>query len=236
MLPNRWPGALDALRPLRSEFEVEAICFLRRPDYFLESFWNQRCREGRTSQHIGAFCRSPVARAYLRYEAFLSQWSEVSSLKAFGFEIAQEKGILQTFCDAAGFPPPPQDLRQNPSPSMTCAATIAALNRETGKLYAAEPIEQELGPDTRKTALGKRLRRTILRDFSQDRKRLRERYGVIFPKDLPEEPAEMLPRPEAAELARFEKPEFLFENYPPPPPGSRLRRGLRRIRNALSKG
>ncbi|MEX0282067.1 MAG: hypothetical protein AB3N13_12865 [Arenibacterium sp.] len=209
------PGSLKPLAALKDTFELEAICFVRRPDTFLESMWNQRCREGSTSKHIGAFCKKPNWKQYIQYDKFLSKWSKTARLHVLGYETIEKSDLFGAFARAIDIPQLPVSPVKNVSPSMTCAAVLAALQRTTSDRYNWRQIEEDLGPNTRKTALGGRLRRKILADFSKQKGILRRKYGVTFPTDLPDEPQDMLSRPDETELAYFRAERFILQPAEP---------------------
>lgn len=181
--------------------------------------------------HIRAFYQAEFATRYLRYDAFLSEWSKVSEVTALGFEASRETGVVPAFCDSLGIPSLPVDAAKNVSPSMSCAAVLAALRRTSDQSYKMKQIEKELGPDLRKTALGRRLRRKILHDFADQREILERKYGVVFPTDLPEEPLDMLHRPTDAEVACFQDRRFFVLDRPADSPLTlRIKRSINRLR------
>lgn len=210
--PLRSPNSLMPLRSMNANFRVEAICLLRRPDYFIESFWNQMCKEGRTRKHIRAFLKTTQAKNYLRYNDFLSEWANASHLRALSFETAREGGIMRTFCDVAKIPRIAEGAVRNISPSMTCAALLASLPPLEGRHYDIRAIDRELGDAARKTALGRKLRKKLLGDFSAQLKILERNYGVAFASDLPDEPHEALPRPQPADIDHFSEPRFIADD------------------------
>ena len=238
VLAIRFPGCLEPLRSLQDEFELQSICFLRRPDYFLESYWNQLSKEARNKEHIDKYAASTFFRRYLDYPDFLSEWGKVTSLTALGYENSRTKGLLPTFCDVVGIPQLTEVEHRNVSPSMDCAAILAALAAKTGEQYRWPAIEEKLEVSNKRTALGKKLRNQILQDFDKHRRTLQDRYGVTFPDDLPEENDDVIPYPSKELVDSFDEPEFM--RHPPPPPVapeppeqlsllSRIRRRLGRL-------
>ena len=196
-------AAVAGLAPLTAGFATEVVCFLRRPDRFVESLWNQRCKTGREQRHIDDFLRRPRVRALLDYPAMLDAWAGVGRVTALGFEATSAAGLVAGFNAATGLALPAEEgRRRNVSPGMRCAAIMAGLQRR-GIVADWRTVEAGLeGEDTRH-ALGARLRAEILEGCAAQAEDLARRYGVRFPDDLPEEPDAPLPRPRAAELDRI---------------------------------
>lgn len=201
--------AEERLRQIAESFDLQAIYYLRRPDSFVESFWNQGCKIGSTKFHIGKYLDQEWVANYLRYVEILDLWGSFTDVRVAGFETARETGLIESFAGLTGIRMKPDVQTRNVSPSMTCAAMLAALSRKTGKLHKWRKIEQHLGEEKRKTALGRRRRQRLLARFGDQRERLLRDYGVVFPDTLPEEPDEMIERPSAKDVARFARPEFL---------------------------
>jgi hypothetical protein len=193
--------AVTGMRAFAEDFDIEIVCFLRRPDRFLESLWNQRCKNGREPRHIDGFLSRPRIRAQLDYPAMLDSWAGVGRVTALGFETACASGLVQTFNAATGLDLPDDPRRRNVSPGMRCAAVMAGLNAR-GVSGDWRRIAAMLdGADT-PHALGARLRARLLRDLAPGIDELARRYGVHFPDDTPAEPEDVLPQPTAADLDR----------------------------------
>lgn len=190
------------------DFDINVICYLRRQDYFVESLWNQFCREGRCKQGIHAFIRRPRIRKRLDYLSLLQFWQTVGVVHVRGFEEAVASGsIAANFSQISGIPLESGEVRKNVGPSMGCAAVLAAANRYVNRRNLTPKtrrlIEKELGPNARKHALGSQLRRELLDDFAEHNISLTEQYGVRFPDTMPEEPTEPLRIAGPKLLARF---------------------------------
>ena len=92
---------------------------------------------------------------------------------------------------------------------------VAAENVSTRPLLAAvskpmgydsvewRKVQAILGSDGPKRALGSRLRHKLLADYAGVNAELATRYGVEFPQDMPDEPAEMLAVPTSLEAEQI---------------------------------
>lgn len=185
-------GSLDRLRAVTEGFDVLAVCLLRRQDSFVESLWNQRAKNGRTNKHITDFVQLPAVQRHMAYKGMLDRWATVGKVAAIGFEAARETGVVEAFSTATAIPLPPSPKNRNVSPGMRHAALMAALNK-AGVSHNHRWIEQMLGADNTRYALGARLRGEILGRFKDDNAALLATYGVRFPDTLPEEGADPIP-------------------------------------------
>jgi hypothetical protein len=209
VLVSRNHKAEERLREISNVFDIEVICYLRRPDTFFESFWNQNCKIGATKFHIGKFANQKNIVEHLEYSKVLNKWRSFSHVNAIGFESACADGLMESFSKLTEIELDPESKKRNTSPSMTCAAVLAALSRSTDKLYNWEKIEQHLGEDKRWTALGRVRRLRLLERFSDQRDELQRSYGVVFPDTMPDEPDDMIERPTAHDVEHLARPELL---------------------------
>ena len=184
---------------LAEEFDIEVVCFLRRQDSFVESFWNQRCKSGREQAHVDAFARATMLSGRLDYSAMLDFWAGFARVTAIGFERACEAGLVESFNKATGLSLPPETQRRN----VRTAAIMAVLNRR-GVAHDWRKIDASLGGPRQRHALGARLRAEIMARCASENAELARRYGVLFPDDIPEEPDGPLPEPDAETLFRLQ--------------------------------
>ena len=138
----------------------------------------------------------------MNYTVMLDRWASLGAVKVIGFEAAIKTGLEATFSAVTGIPLVPSKQR-NVSPSMTCAAVMAVLSRMGYADVDWRQLQAALGPDGPKRALGSRLRQKLLADYAQVNDQLFTRYGVEFPQDMPDEPAEMLPVPTRQDVERM---------------------------------
>ncbi len=193
--------ALAQMRAFADDFDVEVICFLRRQDYFIESWWSQRCKSGREGLHIDAFTMSDWVRSRTDYLKLLDFWAGFARVTAIGFEQACQTGLVDHFNAATGLDLPPAPRRRNISPSMEAVAHFAAMNR-CGQTFDWKTIETEHSGSRLRHALGSRLREEILATHAAQNTELASRYGVRFPQEMPAEPATPLPRPSQVGIGR----------------------------------
>lgn len=177
---------LARIAELRAHFEIIVVCFLRRQDYFLESLWNQRCREGLESRPIGEFAAAGHNRLLADYAGKLNFWSRVGEVRAIGYDEAAESSV-EAFADLMGLRHDGIPAVVNPSPSMNCAVCCNLLNRWRIR-YPAQEVIRSFRHDSRRHALGGKLRKALLDDFAPANARLAERFGITFDHSMPAEP------------------------------------------------
>ena len=195
-------NGLARVQHFAGDFDIHIVCLVRRQDSFVESLWNQRCKMGKVQSHIDTYADSPLIREHMNYTVMLDRWASLGAVKVIGFEAAIKTGLEATFSAVTGIPLVPSKQR-NVSPSMTCAAVMAVLSRMGYADVDWRQLQAALGPDGPKRALGSRLRQKLLADYAQVNDQLFTRYGVEFPQDMPDEPAEMLPVPTRQDVERM---------------------------------
>lgn len=110
--------AFSKLRRFAEHFEIETICYLRRPDYFIESLWNQRCKEGVFKAPVGPFARDAFNLKRLEYDRILDWWSDFTTVHAINYETVKSGQILTSFFEQIGSDlRPTEETRINVSPS-----------------------------------------------------------------------------------------------------------------------
>jgi hypothetical protein len=182
-------------------FKIEVICYVRRPDRFVESLYNQFVREAarREARTIGAFARDPVTRARLNYVSMLAAWQCLGAkVQVVDFDTVATRGaLLSSFSESTGLPPmQAADVRHNPSIDMRLAVVLAHLNRLRLKyrlpplLRAAALITQDARFPPLRHLMGSDARRIMLAEQASMMAALAEAHGVHFDDRLPEgEPA-----------------------------------------------
>lgn len=193
---------LAGLQTLAHDFDIRVVCVLRRQDYFIESLWNQYAKVNKTDKHIDAFITEPDSVQHMTYLATLDTWSRHATVQALGFETSLEAGLVESFSALTGIALPVDDKARNVSPSMSCAAVMAAMTRQQ-MVGDWRKINRRIGPDGPRYALGSRLRAELLARFADHNAKLQHEYGVTFPQTMPEEPADPIAVPTAQELTRF---------------------------------
>jgi hypothetical protein len=196
------PARIAMLGFLKDRYDVEILCYLRRPDYFLESLWNQRCKNFSCEEHITDFVARKPNIKHADYLPMLKAWSALGKVTAIGFETAKAEGLVQNFNRVTGLNLIEQ-VSRNVSPSMECAAMLAALAREGMTVRGWRELNELIGPPERPRALGSRLRGEILARYADNTAELAAHWCVRFDeRDViePEDPMPM-PTPEAIENA-----------------------------------
>jgi hypothetical protein len=193
------PGrrAAEFFKPLAAMHDVHAVCYLRRQDLFIESYFNQivkRDRDEAYPRDIVAFAGSPSIRRRMQYHVMLGRWRE-AGIRVSVFDHAQAVAggnLVAHFAAAAGLHGVElENQRRNPSPDMRAILAVCAL-RQSGErpdareiILAAERLNGEAGPPL-KHLLGRRLRGAVLAECRDGNDRLARDYGIRFSTSLPE--------------------------------------------------
>lgn len=194
--PN--PHCAEFFAPLAANYQLDVVCYLRRQDLFVESFFNQiikRAERG-LADNIIDYLNSERTRARLDYHAMLNRWrallARVTALD-FSAEIRQG-GLLASFLRAAridGVSLPEEQA--NTSPDMRVILAMMDMNRlkidfeDKRVLRAGTRASADLKP--LKLLLGAQARQQLLQDCAPSNTRLAADFGVRFDDRLPDEPA-----------------------------------------------
>ncbi len=182
------PEVTEFMSLFADSFEITTICYLRRQDLFIESFWNQRCREGLVTKNAADFSRSSKSRSRMRYAKMLSKWERFSEVRAFEYDKAKSDGIAHSFAQTVGISLPELCGRANVSPGMNCALAISLLNK-LDRPFDRKEITKAFNKDKTRFALGSNRRIELLAEVAQQNKLLTRRYGVEFSQEMPQEPS-----------------------------------------------
>ncbi len=193
--------------PMAEVFDIDVICYVRRPDLFVESLYNQFVRETlrQESRPILVFARAARLQARLDYAAMLAPWRKLAaSVVVQDFDQARlHDGLVGSFVHAARLPAsslsaggPGHAALGNPSIDMRLAVMLSQLNRMRVRYDLASmrcaahgliadkrfpPLRHILGRDERRRLLAEL--RPLMENFGAD-------YGVRFSAELPaDEPA-----------------------------------------------
>lgn len=193
------PGrrAAEFFKPLAAVHDVHAVCYLRRQDLFIESYFNQivkRDRDEACPRDIVAFAGSPSIRRRIQYHTMLGRWRE-AGIRLSVFDHAQVVAggnLVAHFAAAAGLEGAElENQRRNPSPDMRAILAVCALQQAGERpdarevLLAAERLNGEAGPPL-KHLLGRRLREAVLAECHEGNRRLARDFGIRFSGSLPE--------------------------------------------------
>jgi hypothetical protein len=192
----------EVLREFAETFEITVICFLRRQDYFLEAWWNQRCKQGEERRTIGEFVRAADSVRRTNYVDLLSFWSSFATVKALDYSQTHGPGAVCSFAKLAGLPFDGTNKRLHVSPSMNCAAFCNRLNR-AGIPFSQSAMEFLFRGDRRRSALGSALRAEVLARNEEQNEVLAHKFGVAFDSERPEEPEEAVSSPSVSELIQI---------------------------------
>ena len=176
---------LDRISELQDHFEIMVVCFLRRQDYFLESLWNQKCREGLETRPISAFIAADHNRRSIDYASKINFWSKIGDVKVATYD-ENSSSSVEAFVKMIGIEHDGIKQVVNPSPSMNCAACCNLLNRWK-RNYDPDKLIRMFEGDNRQYALGRRLRKALLEDCAASNEILSERFGVTFDHSMPKE-------------------------------------------------
>lgn len=159
------PAFAKALQPLGAEFDVRIVCFLRRPDEWVERFYRQMVlsRDVRETRPISEFLDDPATRLHLNYPLILSWWADAfgpTALRLGPYDDMAASSVMRQFLSLAGLPKwlgrlPHARARRNAS--ATDHAVLARLSENRGDAGAASTEEIFLS-ETQKAELMIRLK------------------------------------------------------------------------------
>lgn len=198
------------------EFDVIAVCYLRRQDYYAESLYNQamRVRQFRNMPVLSDFWRDPNIVTRFDFHKILSQWSDIGAkviARDFRKEV-KEKGLLPSFQEAVGLQALgdlkakdenlSQDLRLQLALCMLYTGHVPDEAKNlTRSLFRAGQVLVETGMfKPIKNAMGRKERNTLIEHFAESNEKLSRDYGIQFSDERPDEPEEPLLYPDGAYL------------------------------------
>jgi hypothetical protein len=195
--PN--PNCVEFFRPLAAQYQLEVVCYLRRQDLFVESFFNQVIKraERNLAHNIIDYMNTERTRARLDYHRMLSTWRALpAQVTALDFATeARSGGLVASFLRAASIDSVnlPEELA-NTSPDMRVILAMMDMNRldipfeDKRVLRAGTRASADLKP--LKLLLGGEARRQLLLDCAASNALLARDFGVAFDARLPDEPAQ----------------------------------------------
>jgi len=193
---------LGFLRQLAQGFETQTVCFLRRQDLFLESWWNQRVKRGDEADSVEMFYRQEDTQFRIRYDRFLLDgWASFSTVSPVNFDQVKRNGVVTALTKICDLPALEEPKPQNISPSANCAVALMEVNR-AGVAINKKQLMRAFQDDSSKHVLGRRLRREILDEVAEGNQRLEAKYGVRFETDLPDEPEQPMISPDPQAVAQ----------------------------------
>jgi len=195
-------GQLGFLRQLSQGFETQTVCFLKRQDLFLESWWNQRVKRVGETDSIEVFSRQKDTQFRIQYDRFLlNGWAAFSTVFPVNFDQVKRSGVVAALTEICDLPALEEPKPQNISPSANCALVLMEINR-AGLTINKKQLVRAFQDDPSKHVLGHRLRREILDKVAKGNQRLEAEYGIRFETDLPDEPEQPMTRPDPQAVAQ----------------------------------
>jgi hypothetical protein len=187
----------EFFKPLLHSYNLKAICYFRRQDYFVESLFNQfsKERERQESNSILKFSTRNNISSLMKYASLLDLW-EVNGFEiiAKDFDIEVRKyGLLNSFLNIFNLPNNLIiEIASNKSPSMNMALFLNQSNRlhlnlsklELQNLIIADRRLHDNGFPDNKYLLGKIERQKLLFKFRTENERLSSRYGIHFDENI----------------------------------------------------
>lgn len=199
---------LDFFIPLKAHFQLEVVAFLRRPDFFIESLYNQALRAVRDSEQrpIDQYWREPAVRSRIEYHRILGEWRQVAD-QVHAIELNQgpaQTGLVASLFQRLGLSmdPLPAETVARPSPDGQAVLTMRVL-REAGVSFDAGAVlaaaaalkEDPQRPPPLRHFLGRAERAAVMTACREDRRALERDEGIAFAKDSPSEGADPVSRP-----------------------------------------
>lgn len=178
---------LVRMKSLAGQYEIQVILYLRRPDFYVESFWNQTCKAGSQTLNIAQYINTKRVARWSQYTSILDFWSDFATVTAETFDTAKTFGVARAFSEHSGIKLSKEAPKSNVGTGMNCAALLCCLN-QAGHPYDRQALIDAFRDDKEKFALGSRRRKAFLDSLAPDLERLDAKYGISFDMTLPEEP------------------------------------------------
>lgn len=200
----------------RPAFRIEVVAYLRRPDLYIESLYNQTFRTGdpQEQRNIQAFWRDPSVQGRTMYHQRLTEWRSVADeVRAFDFSReVKAHGLIASFFGGLGLQvsPLPQEITAKASPDSQAVLTLRCLRaaglptQDDAILAAAEQVAaQPDAPPPLKHLLGRRERQALLAACADDLAALQRDFGIQFASELPAEGEQPIEQPTEDYLIRL---------------------------------
>lgn len=201
-------SGLGFFAPLKEHFRFEVVAFLRRPDFFIESLYNQALRAVRDAEQrpIDQFWREPAVRSRIEYHRILGEWRQVAD-QVHAIELGQtpaQTGLVASFFQRLGLSmdPLPAETVARPSPDGQAVLAMrvmreAGVGFDAGAVLAAAAAlkEDPQRPPPLRHFLGRAERAAVMTACREDRRALERDDGIAFAKDSPSEGADPVTRP-----------------------------------------
>ncbi|MEM7545984.1 MAG: hypothetical protein AAF367_10650 [Pseudomonadota bacterium] len=178
-LSGERPVFSRALAPLADRFDVTIVAFLRRHDFWAESFYKQMVlsREVRESRSFADFLDLPATKAHMRFATIMSWWADTfgqSALRVAPFEKSDIVGPVHRFIALAGLPGalrklPHVDTHQNPGLPAAAIDIVRHANAEGHDVDVTQlPQLAKQMEDNSSAFLTENQRRQILLEHEDD--------------------------------------------------------------------
>jgi hypothetical protein len=209
------PRGAGFFMPFTEAFDVEAVCYLRRQDLFLESMFNQIVKRGvdAVETDIVSFAAAQSTRRRLNYLAMLAHWRQAGiKLTVAEFDQARrDGGLLNHFANLVGLGGVAlKSAVVNASTDMQAVLALCARRRagvatdEAALLRAAARLNNSGSVTPLRHVLGRRARLELLARMAPMNQRLEAEFGVRFPEALPDEGDEAVTEPRQDYLDRLD--------------------------------
>lgn len=201
-------ACLSFFAPLKAHFQLDVVAFLRRPDFYIESLYNQALRAVRDGEQrpIDQYWREPAVRSRIEYHRILGEWRQVAD-QVHAIELGQtpeQTGLVASFFQRLGLSmdPLPVETVARPSPDGQAVLAMRVM-REAGVSFDAGAVlaaaaalkEDPKRPPPLRHFLGRAERAAVMIACREDRRALERDEGITFAKDSPSEGADPVTRP-----------------------------------------
>lgn len=201
-------ACLSFFAPLKDHFQLDVVAFLRRPDFYIESLYNQALRAVRDGEQrpIDQYWREPAVRSRIEYHRILGEWRQVAD-QVHAIELGQtpeQIGLVASFFQRLGLSmdPLPAETVARPSPDGQAVLAMRVM-REAGVSFDAGAVlaaaaalkEDPQRPLPLRHFLGRAERAAVMTACREDRRALERDEGIAFAKDSPSEGADPVTRP-----------------------------------------
>jgi hypothetical protein len=197
------PGVPGFFARFAPQFDIEVVCYLRRPDYFAEALYKSfmRAKRFKSIPPVVEFLRDREIRARLDYHKLLAAWRDIGArVTALDFDAeTKRQGLVASFLAATGL----DDLGELPEkklgaktdmrlPLTLCLLGTGEVQKDHGVLVrgmtlaAASLVQADVYSPLR-YVLGSVERGKLMEQCAESDGALAKDFGLTFADDMPGE-------------------------------------------------
>jgi hypothetical protein len=188
------PEVFDFFRTIAADWQLIVIASVRRQDRFAESMWAQQVCYLGCGQTLPEYIASELFQPRIRYLWQLDKWAEFADVRTLEFQAAIKLGVTRAFATAAEIPVFEAVAAKNLTDGINYTLYVSMLNR-LGINKDGLRLRRLFQHDKSKYVFGRADRMAFLKQFEDENRQLKERYGVEFGTDIPDGPEHTLTLP-----------------------------------------